>query len=63
MDSTTKTTSEGLANVRLIVAAPNLLAACVEAYDWIADHGDSIPASAVALSITLRAAIAKAKGR
>jgi hypothetical protein len=52
-----------LANARLIAAAPELLAACVEAYDWIATHGDSLPPSAVKLSVVLRAAIAKAEGR
>lgn len=49
-------------NARLIAAAPDLLAACVEAYEWIVRHGDSVPASAVPLSMQLRAAIAKAEG-
>jgi hypothetical protein len=52
---------ESAANARLVAAAPELLAACVEAYDWIANQGDSAPASALKLSTTLRAVIATAE--
>jgi hypothetical protein len=47
----------------LIAAAPEVLAACAEAYDWIAEHVGNLPPSAVTLSLTLQAAIAKAEGR
>ena len=49
----------------LIAAAPDLHDACVEAEDWLDNHGgdpDDDPGLAIVLSI-LRAAIAKAEGR
>ncbi len=52
-----------LANARLIAAAPELLAACLEAYAWIAYQGDALPASAVKLATLVRAAITKAEDR
>lgn len=50
------------ANARLIAVSPDLLAACVEAYEWIAQYADALPVSAVKLSVVLQAAIAKARG-
>lgn len=65
---------EGLANARLIAAAPDLLAALEDALDTLAEHaeerrafwshGDKIgeAASAEAVLASARAAIAKATG-
>jgi hypothetical protein len=47
--------------VRAVNCHDELLAACVESYDWIAAHVGNLPASAVKLSTVLRAAIAKAE--
>lgn len=45
----------------VFAAAPDLLAACEQAYDWLADHGGNLPPSGIELSMQLRDAIAKTK--
>lgn len=63
MKSSDEYSPEGLANARLIAAAPELLAALEDMFALFADHAqydeDGHEAAAVAVA---RAAIAKAKG-
>ena len=57
---TTAEPGDGLANARLIAAAPDLLNACRQAADWIDRHRVS---GALGVYDLARAAIAKAEGR
>ena len=51
------------ANARLIAAAPDMYDVCVEAENWLDNHGDETDPGAMGLLSMLRAAITKAEGR